>query len=101
MMPESRCCATPWTGSVLARRARPDMPADAQQPAPRHTPAEDVYAILIGSSFSAFGVVMLHMAGLVTGGVAGLALIGSYLSGYSVGALFFVLNLPFLVLGQR
>jgi len=77
------------------------MPADAQQPDTRHTPAEDVYAILIGSSFSAFGVVMLHMAGLVTGGVAGLALIGSYLSGYSVGMLFFVLNLPFLVLAQR
>src|SRR5471032_1487218 len=77
------------------------MPFDQQQPDSRHTIAEDVYAILIGSSFSAFGVVLLHMAGLVTGGVAGLALIGSYLSGYSVGSLFFVLNLPFLVLAQR
>ncbi len=72
-----------------------------QQPDTRHSLAEDIYAILIGSSLSAFGVVMLHMAGLVTGGVAGLALIGSYLSGTSVGLLFFVLNLPFLALAQR
>jgi uncharacterized membrane-anchored protein YitT (DUF2179 family) len=68
---------------------------------PRHTLAEDVYAILIGSSLSGFGVVLLHMAGLVTGGVAGLALIGSYVSGVSVGTLFFLINLPFLVLAQR
>jgi uncharacterized membrane-anchored protein YitT (DUF2179 family) len=67
----------------------------------RHTLAEDIYAILIGSSLAAFGVVLLHMAGLVTGGVAGLALIGSYVFGIPVGTLFFVINLPFLVLAQR
>jgi uncharacterized membrane-anchored protein YitT (DUF2179 family) len=66
-----------------------------------HTPGEDAYAIAIGAALSAFGVVMLHAAGLVTGGVAGLALTISYLTGFSVGALFFVINLPFLVLAQR
>jgi uncharacterized membrane-anchored protein YitT (DUF2179 family) len=70
-------------------------------PDPRHTPAEDIYAFLIGSSLCAFGVVLLKMAGLVTGGVAGLALIGSYVSGLPVGTLFFAINLPFLVLAQR
>jgi uncharacterized membrane-anchored protein YitT (DUF2179 family) len=67
----------------------------------RHTLAEDVYAILIGASLSAFGIVILHAAGLVTGGVAGLALTISYLTGIPVGTLFFVINLPFLVLAQR
>lgn len=65
---------------------------------PRHSLAEDVYAILIGSAFCGFGVVMLREAGLVTGGVAGLALIASYLSGLSVGLLFSLFNLPFLLL---
>jgi uncharacterized membrane-anchored protein YitT (DUF2179 family) len=72
----------------------------ANAPDPRHTIAEDIYAILIGSSLTGFGVVLLHMAGLVTGGVAGLALIGSYVSGVPVGTLFFLINLPFLVLAR-
>ena len=67
----------------------------------RHTPGEDIYAILIGASLTAFGIVMLHAAGLVTGGIAGIALTISYLTGISVGSLFFALNLPFLVLAQR
>jgi uncharacterized membrane-anchored protein YitT (DUF2179 family) len=70
-------------------------------PDPRHSLPEDIYAFLIGSSLCAFGVMLLKMAGLVTGGVAGLALIGSYVSGLPVGALFFLINLPFLVLAQR
>ncbi len=70
-------------------------------PEVRHSIGEDVYAILIGASFSAFGIVMLHAAGLVTGGVAGLALTISYLTGIPVGTLFFAINLPFLVLAQR
>ncbi len=70
-------------------------------PQVRHTLAEDAYAILIGASMSAFGVVLLHAAGLVTGGVAGLALTISYLTGIPVGTLFFAINLPFLFLAQR
>ncbi|RAK57485.1 YitT family protein [Phenylobacterium deserti] len=68
---------------------------------PRHTPAEDVHAILIGASFCAFGIVMLKAAGLVTGGVAGAALIVSYLTGLPVGPTFFALNVPFYLLAWR
>lgn len=67
----------------------------------RHTLAEDIHAMLIGSSFIAVGLAMLKTAGLVTGGVAGIALIISYLTQLPVGPLFFVLNLPFYVLAQR
>ncbi|PHY17161.1 YitT family protein [Caulobacter sp. BP25] len=67
----------------------------------RHTALEDIHALLIGSSFIAVGLTLLKAAGLVTGGVAGVALIVSYISGWPVGVVFFVLNLPFYVLAQR
>ena len=67
----------------------------------RHTPLEDVHALLIGSSFIAVGLTLLKAAGLVTGGVAGVALIISYLTAWPVGAVFFVLNIPFYILAQR
>ena len=67
----------------------------------RHTALEDVHALLIGSSFIAVGLTLLKAAGLVTGGVAGVALIVSYLGGWPVGTVFFLLTLPFYVLAQR
>lgn len=67
----------------------------------RHTALEDVHALLIGSSFIAVGLTLLKAAGLVTGGVAGVALIISYLTDWPVGVTFFVLNLPFYFLAQR
>ena len=69
--------------------------------AARHTPLEDVHALLIGSSFIAVGLTLLKAAGLVTGGVAGVALIVSYLTHWPVGVLFLLLNIPFYVLAQR
>jgi uncharacterized membrane-anchored protein YitT (DUF2179 family) len=67
----------------------------------RHTPIEDLHALLIGSSFIAVGLTLLKTAGLVTGGVAGVALIVSYLTNWPVGTVFLVLNIPFYVLAQR
>ncbi|MBW8859181.1 MAG: YitT family protein, partial [Caulobacter sp.] len=69
--------------------------------AARHTPLEDVHALLIGSSFIAVGLTLLKAAGLVTGGVAGVALIISYLTHWPVGVVFLALNIPFYVLAQR
>lgn len=70
-------------------------------PATRHTPIEDIHALLIGTSFIAVGLTLLKTAGLVTGGIAGIALIVSYLGGWPVGVVFFVLNLPFYIFAQR
>lgn len=67
----------------------------------RHTAIEDIHALLIGSSFCAVGLTLLKAAGIVTGGIAGIALIISYLGDWPVGAVFFVLNLPFYILAQR
>jgi uncharacterized membrane-anchored protein YitT (DUF2179 family) len=70
-------------------------------PAARHTPLEDLHALLIGSSFIAVGLTLLKAAGLVTGGVAGVALIVSYQTHWPVGTVFLLLNIPFYVLAQR
>ena len=64
-----------------------------------HSLLEDVYALLTGTTLIAIGMVLMKVAGIVTAGVAGLALLVSYQSGWPVGPLFFAINLPFLVLG--
>ena len=44
---------------------------DAQ--APKHSLAEDIFAIFVGTLLVGFGVVMFKHAGLPAGGTAGLA----------------------------
>lgn len=78
------------------------MTTSASPPLPsRHHWLEDGHALLMGVSFSAFGLVLLKAAGLVTGGVAGMALVISYLTGWPVGPLFAALSAPFFILAQR
>jgi len=69
------------------------------QAALRHSLLEDAQAFLLGSSMAAFGVAMLTHLGLITGQTAGLAVLVSYVTGWSFGPVFFVLNLPFYLLG--
>jgi len=63
----------------------------------KHTPLEDAYAFAIGCSMIVLGIVLLKAVGLVTGGVAGIALLVSYLIPLPVGVLFMLINLPFFV----
>ncbi|KMK67140.1 YitT family protein [Puniceibacterium sp. IMCC21224] len=67
----------------------------------RHTIAEDVQGILIGTTLVALGIQFLRASELFTGQIAGLSLILSYPTGWSFGAVFFALNLPFYVLALR
>jgi uncharacterized membrane-anchored protein YitT (DUF2179 family) len=75
--------------------------SDIALSAPRHTLVEDVLAILIGSLFVSFGIVMFNQAGLLTGGTAGLAFLIHYASGIAFGPVFFVINLPFYILAFK
>jgi uncharacterized membrane-anchored protein YitT (DUF2179 family) len=75
--------------------------SDNALPVPRHTLIEDVLAILIGSLFVSFGIVMFNQAGLLTGGTAGLAFLIHYASGIAFGPVFFVINLPFYILAFK
>ncbi|MBP0482042.1 YitT family protein [Sagittula salina] len=70
-------------------------------PADRHTFWEDVVGLLVGTLLMALAVMVLKAGGLITGQIAGLSLLLSYASGWSFGAVFFVLNLPFYLLALR
>jgi uncharacterized membrane-anchored protein YitT (DUF2179 family) len=60
-----------------------------------HAWHEDVLAFLLGTMLCAFAVVILTHLGLITGQTAGLGVLLSYVTGYSFGTVFFVINLPF------
>ena len=64
----------------------------------RHSRLDDGYAMLIGTSLVALGLDLLHGANLATGGIAGLALLVSYVVPLSPGKLLVLLNLPFYAL---
>lgn len=67
----------------------------------RHTTLDDAQGIAFGTFCCAIGLQILTFNGLVTGQTAGLAVIVSYLTGWSFGAVFFVVNLPFYVLAWK
>lgn len=66
--------------------------------ATHHAAWEDLLGIMIGTILVALSLSIYAHLGMVTGGVAGLALIGHYWSGIAIGTLFFFINLPFYVL---
>ncbi len=70
----------------------------SKPPADRHTVLEDIQGILIGSTLVALSIQFLSQSNLVTGQIAGLALVSSYATDWSFGLVFFVLNLPFYIL---
>ncbi len=63
----------------------------------RHGFLEDAMAIITGTLLCALGVEFFRHAHLGTGGTAGLAFLVHYVSGYPIGNVLFVLNLPFYV----
>ncbi|MCP3736353.1 YitT family protein [Sphingomonas sp. RP10(2022)] len=70
-------------------------------PGRRHSIAEDAYALAIGCILIVLGLAFLKAAGLVTGGVAGLALLLSYRVPLPVGVLFTLLNIPFFAFAHK
>ncbi|APW44651.1 YitT family protein [Rhodoferax saidenbachensis] len=70
------------------------MPTDSPKPM-IHSWLDDGHALLAGSLFVALGLTMFSHAGLITGGVAGVAFLLSYASGINLAIFFFVLSLPF------
>lgn len=67
----------------------------------KHTPREDIVALLVGSFLVALGVYFLSSAKLITGGTAGLSLLLSQLTPFSFGTLYFFINLPFYALAWQ
>ena len=66
-----------------------------------HSWLDDGHALVAGSLFVALGMTMFAHAGLLTGGVAGVAFLVSYATGWSLALCFFVLSLPFFWLSWQ
>ena len=66
-----------------------------------HSLLEDAQGLAFGSTMAAFGIVILTHLGLITGQTAGLAVLISYATGWSFGAVFFAINIPFYILGYQ
>ncbi len=67
----------------------------------KHSTKEDWIAILTGTFLTAQGLFFLQSANLLTGGTAGLALLFSQFVPLTFGALYFLLNSPFYLLGWK
>lgn len=78
--------------------ASPEPPPAEHAVAPPHSIVEDVFALVIGTLMVSFGVSLLAASGAVTGGVAGLAILASYVSPWPFGVWFVIINAPFFVL---
>jgi uncharacterized membrane-anchored protein YitT (DUF2179 family) len=62
---------------------------------------DDALALASGTLFVGLGLSLFKLAGLLTGGTAGIALLASYASGLGFGPLFFTINLPFYLLAWK
>ena len=64
-------------------------------PAILHGKFEDAQALFSGSLFVGITMLMFNQAGLLTGSTAGLAFVLHYATGWSFGAIYFAINIPF------
>ena len=67
----------------------------------RHTWLEDLQAIVTAVAFASLGLRFLSHAGLLTGGLTGVALLATRLTPLTFGQLYVLLNLPFTWLAVR
>lgn len=69
--------------------------------AERHALWEDALALPSGAFMMSFGLFLLEQIGGVSGGLAGVAILGSYWTGAAFGLVFFLVNVPFYWLAVR
>lgn len=74
---------------------------DLSTNAPRHSPLEDVLAIVTGTLFVSLGITLFKQGGLISGGTAGVAFLIHYATSLPFGVVFFTINLPFYYLAVR
>jgi uncharacterized membrane-anchored protein YitT (DUF2179 family) len=75
--------------------------ASPVEPHSKHSVVEDAQGLLFGSFICSASLVLLTHLGLVTGQTAGLAVLISYIGGWSFGTVFFLINLPFYWLAYK
>ncbi|WP_134725551.1 YitT family protein [Paracoccus luteus] len=77
------------------------QPPAPDLPAATHSAAEDVQGMVFGAAMAGFGAFLLGSAGLITGQLAGLALLVAQLTGHGFGPVYLVLSLPFYGFAYR
>lgn len=86
----------------MQEKSIPAMPLEAPvETVERHRLYEDVLAILLGTLFVSFGMVIYTKAVLLAGSTAGLALLLQYITGTQFWIIFSLVNLPFYVLAVK
>jgi len=74
------------------------LPRTSVSPSAWRRLQDDVQGLVTGTLFAALGIYLMKSAGLVPGGLVGLALLLHYASGLDLGVVFFVINVPFYLL---
>ena len=70
-------------------------------PTTGHSLFEDAQSLLVAPLVAAFALLLLKEGGLLTGGTVGIGFLIHYASGWPLGAVLFVINLPFYALAVR
>jgi uncharacterized membrane-anchored protein YitT (DUF2179 family) len=73
------------------------MTANPHPSAIRHTPWEDLLALLVGCLLVALSLAFYKHSRLLTGGTTGLSFVVHYLSQWPLGLVLFAANLPFYI----
>lgn len=74
------------------------MPNQTTPAINKHHLFDNIQGQTFGVILVAFGMSMLHSQGLITGQIAGLAFLLSYMTGWSFAVVFSVINMPFYIL---
>ena len=93
------CCVKPLAARLPYRREVMVFPRFTSATWKRLQ--DDVQGLVTGTLFAALGVLLMKSAGLVPGGLVGLALLLHYASGLDFGAILFLVNLPFYLLAWK
>lgn len=64
---------------------------------PRHSALDDAYGLFTGIALASTGIAILGQSGLITGGIAGMALLASFVTPYPPSILVPAINVPFLL----
>ena len=88
---------TPGVRGGMRHASNSGMEASSQT-SHEHSWLDDGHALVAGALFVALGMTMFSYAGLLTGGVAGLAFLVSYATSGSLALFFFLFSLPFFAL---
>jgi uncharacterized membrane-anchored protein YitT (DUF2179 family) len=67
----------------------------------RHSLFEDAQGVFSGATLASLGLLILNKAGVLTGGVPGMAMLLHYAFGVNFGLAFFLINVPFYFFAYR